>query len=193
MAKGVEDTAFYRWLRLTALNEVGGDPAHLGVPPEELHAWCGRSCSATGPTAMTTLSTHDTKRSRGRPGPAGRARRAAAGVGPTQVAGWRAATAAYRARRCSTPTPSTCSGRPWSAPGRSTRGRLTAYLEKATREAKLHTTWTEPDAAYDDAVRDFAEQVLADAERAWPRVAAFVDRLAPAVAGQRARPEAACS
>ena len=38
MAKGVEDTAFYRWLRLIALNEVGGDPRHLGVTPEELHA-----------------------------------------------------------------------------------------------------------------------------------------------------------
>ena len=38
MAKGVEDTAFYRWHRLVALNEVGGDPAHFGVPPEEFHA-----------------------------------------------------------------------------------------------------------------------------------------------------------
>ncbi len=62
MAKGVEDTAFYRWLRLTSLNEVGGDPGHLGVEPADLHAWCARQ-QADWPTAMTTLSTHDTKRS----------------------------------------------------------------------------------------------------------------------------------
>ena len=46
MAKGVEDTAFYRWLRLTALNEVGGDPDRFGVPPAEFHARCaGRVAS----------------------------------------------------------------------------------------------------------------------------------------------------
>ena len=50
MAKGVEDTAFYRWLRLTSLNEVGGDPAHLGVPPEELARLVRRRQLATGPT-----------------------------------------------------------------------------------------------------------------------------------------------
>ena len=71
MAKGVEDTAFYRWLRLVALNEVGGDPdaprrAGRGVP-----RLCAARCS-DWPAAMTTLSTHDTKRSRGRAGPARR-------------------------------------------------------------------------------------------------------------------------
>ena len=43
MAKGVEDTAFYRWHRLVALNEVGGDPEHLGVPPEEFHAFAAHA------------------------------------------------------------------------------------------------------------------------------------------------------
>src|SRR5205085_10282203 len=62
MAKGVEDTAFYRWHRLVALNEVGGDPSYLGVPPEEFHAYAA-SLQADWPAAMTTLSTHDTKRS----------------------------------------------------------------------------------------------------------------------------------
>ena len=42
MAKGVEDTAFYRWFRLTSLNEVGGDPEHFGVTPEEFHAFAAR-------------------------------------------------------------------------------------------------------------------------------------------------------
>ena len=49
MAKGVEDTAFYRWSRLVSLNEVGGDPVRFAVPPEEFHAYCART--ARGPAA----------------------------------------------------------------------------------------------------------------------------------------------
>ena len=49
MAKGVEDTAFYRWHRLVALNEVGGEPEHLGVPPEEFHAYAVARSSRRGP------------------------------------------------------------------------------------------------------------------------------------------------
>ena len=63
MAKGVEDTAFYRWTRFTARNEVGGDPAQFGVTPDEFHDAAERPAAAAGRTAMTTLSTHDTKRS----------------------------------------------------------------------------------------------------------------------------------
>ena len=62
MAKGIEDTAFYRYARLTGLNEVGGDPGHVGLAPDELHTFAARQL-ATWPTTMTTLSTHDTKRS----------------------------------------------------------------------------------------------------------------------------------
>ena len=61
MAKGVEDTAFYRWSRLAALNEVGGDPDRFGVSPAEFHAFAGR-LARDWPATMTTLSTHDTKR-----------------------------------------------------------------------------------------------------------------------------------
>ena len=88
MAKGVEDTAFYRWLRLTSLNEVGGDPAHFGVTVDELHEWCSRQLGSW-PDAMTTLSTHDTKRSEDV-----RARLAVLSELPqewaAQVTGWRA-------------------------------------------------------------------------------------------------------
>ncbi len=62
MAKGVEDTAFYRWFRLSSLNEVGGDPEHFGVSPEEFHAFSAQ-LNRRWPRTMTTLSTHDTKRS----------------------------------------------------------------------------------------------------------------------------------
>ncbi len=176
MAKGVEDTAFYRWLRFTALNEVGGDPSHLGVSPEEFHAWCERQ-QRTWPSAMTTLSTHDTKRSEDV-----RARLfALTELVPEwsgEVASWRAASSAYRPAELDANTAyliwQTLLGAwPLDAP------RLQGYLEKATREAKRHTTWTEPGPAYDDAVRAFAEQVIADpAVRAG--VEAFVQRLAPA-------------
>jgi (1->4)-alpha-D-glucan 1-alpha-D-glucosylmutase len=176
MAKGVEDTAFYRWLRLTSLNEVGGSPAHLGVPPEEFHAWCARQM-ATWPVAMTTLSTHDTKRSEDV-----RARLAVLSELPgewsARVTTWRAATAAYRPADLDANTEylvwQTLVGA-WPLDA----GRLTAYLEKATREAKRRTTWTEPDEEYDAAVHFFAEQVLADPV-VTTEVADFVDRLAPA-------------
>ena len=63
MAKGIEDTAFYRWHRLVALNEVGGDPGMLDeASPERLHAWAAHQ-QQHWPLGMTTLSTHDTKRS----------------------------------------------------------------------------------------------------------------------------------
>ncbi|MDQ3464197.1 MAG: malto-oligosyltrehalose synthase [Actinomycetota bacterium] len=62
MAKGVEDTAYYRWSRFVALNEVGGDPTRFGLTVAEFHAACGRR-QEHSPDGMTTLSTHDTKRS----------------------------------------------------------------------------------------------------------------------------------
>ncbi len=176
MAKGIEDTAFYRWLRLTALNEVGGDPAHLGVGVDELHAWCARQL-ATWPDAMTTLSTHDTKRSEDV-----RARLSVLSELPQEWGGsvmaWRAATGQHRSSVLDANTEylvwQTLVGA-WPIDA----DRLTAYLEKSTREAKRRTTWTEPDAEYDDAVASFARAVLAD-EEAVAAVATFVERVAPA-------------
>jgi (1->4)-alpha-D-glucan 1-alpha-D-glucosylmutase len=173
MAKGVEDTAFYRWLRLTSLNEVGGDPGHLGTTVEELHRWCGRQL-ARWPASMTTLSTHDTKRSEDV-----RARLALLSELPAEwgarVTAWRATSAAYRPAELDANTEyllwqTVVGAFPLDAP------RLTAYLEKATREAKRRTTWTAPDPAYDEAVRDFAERVIAD-DDLMADVAAFVERL----------------
>ncbi|MGL1344669.1 hypothetical protein ACSTKE_00170, partial [Vibrio parahaemolyticus] len=61
MAKGVEDTAFYRYTRLGSLTEVGGDPAEFSLDVDGFHA-AQAARQASWPTAMTTLSTHDTKR-----------------------------------------------------------------------------------------------------------------------------------
>jgi (1->4)-alpha-D-glucan 1-alpha-D-glucosylmutase len=127
---------------------------------------------------MTTLSTHDTKRSEDV-----RARLFALSEVPDRwgraVSEWRAATASYRPPLLDANTEyllwQTLVGVwPLSAP------RLLAYLEKATREAKVHTTWTEPNEPYDEAVRDFAEQLLADGE-VLESVAEFVASIEPVV------------
>lgn len=164
MAKGVEDTAFYRWHRLVALNEVGGDPGRFGVTPEEFHAYAGR-LQRDWPATMTTLSTHDTKRSEDV-----RARLAALAELTEEwaeaVRGWTEQALRFRSFE-GHPDPATTyllwqtlvgtfDGAPIP------RDRLAAYLEKATREAKRFTTWTSPDPAYDEAVAAYATAVLDD-------------------------------
>jgi (1->4)-alpha-D-glucan 1-alpha-D-glucosylmutase len=167
MAKGVEDTAFYRWWRLSALNEVGGDPTRFGVPPEAFHAYASRQ-QRDWPRSMTTLSTHDTKRSEDV-----RARLYALTEFTAEwadaVREWHDAAAPYRSR----------DGWPddateylvwqtlvgtWSAEGPLSMERLGQYLTKATREAKRQTSWTNPDPDYDAAVQAFGRGVLGDAE-----------------------------
>jgi (1->4)-alpha-D-glucan 1-alpha-D-glucosylmutase len=176
MAKGVEDTAFYRWFRLACLNEVGGDPDHFGVPPSQFHAFCAR-LQRDWPLTMTTLSTHDTKRSEDV-----RARLAVLSELPDAwtraVTAWRAAAAAHHSDGWPDPVTEyllwqTVVGA-WPLPA----DRLVRYLEKATREAKRFTSWTTPDEGYDRAVRVFAERVLGD-DPLRAQVQAFVERLAP--------------
>jgi (1->4)-alpha-D-glucan 1-alpha-D-glucosylmutase len=161
-AKGVEDTAFYRYHRLVALNDVGGDPARLGVSPADFHAACAEAAAAR-PRAMLTTATHDTKR-----GEDVRARLAALTELPEA---WEAAV-----RRWSEMNRRHRTG---DLPDRNTEyllyqtlvgawpvspDRLWAYLEKAVREAKVHTSWLAPDAGYEEAVRGFALGVLEDPE-----------------------------
>jgi len=150
---------------------------HVGVTPEKFHGWCARA-QRDWPDAMTTLSTHDTKRSEDV-----RARLFALSELPDRwgraVSEWRAATAAYRPSLLDANTEyliwQTLVGVwPLSAP------RLIAYLEKATREAKQLTTWTEPNEPYDAAVRDFAERLLGDSE-VLESVAEFVASIEPVV------------
>ncbi len=144
MAKGVEDTTFYRFHRLTALNEVGGDPAALeGPDPAALHLWAEAQLDSW-PDGLTTLSTHDTKRDEDV-----RARLLAAAE---DVIGWRAlwslVEAAAGEHGVDAPTAyllmQTLVGA-WPL----TPERLSEYLLKAAREAKMHTTWSDPDEAYE--------------------------------------------
>jgi (1->4)-alpha-D-glucan 1-alpha-D-glucosylmutase len=159
MAKGVEDTAFYRWFRLASLDEVGGDPERFGLASEEVHAFAER-LQREWPTTMTTLSTHDTKRSEDV-----RARLAVLSELPTAwaetVRGWWSAAAPHRDPLLDARTEylvwQTLVGTwPISAE------RVHAYVEKAIREAKVRTSWTSPDTDYEDAVHRFVDGVLAD-------------------------------
>jgi (1->4)-alpha-D-glucan 1-alpha-D-glucosylmutase len=177
MAKGVEDTTFYRWHRLAALNEVGGRPEQFAVFPDELHDWAGRQQDER-PFSMTTLSTHDTKRSEDV-----RARMLALSEVPDawreSVTGWRDAAGAYRSAG-GWPDPVTeyllwqtvVGTWPISAE------RLTAYVTKAAREAKLHTTWTDPDVEYESALAAFATGVVGDPAIV-ASVGAFVEQIRP--------------
>lgn len=159
MAKGIEDTAFYRWHRLVSLNEVGGDPGRFAVSPDELLEFAQRSAAAW-PKAMTALSTHDTKRSEDV-----RARLSAISERPHEWQTWvrdaQELARPYRGERLDGATEyllwQTLVGA-WPID----EERLASYAQKAVREAKQHTTWTAPDAGYEAAVSSFVEGVLSD-------------------------------
>jgi (1->4)-alpha-D-glucan 1-alpha-D-glucosylmutase len=159
MAKGVEDTAFYCYNRLTAMNEVGSDPAHDGVSVEDFHAY-NATMQATHPATMTTLSTHDTKRSDDV-----RARLAVLSEIPDRFADavehWSANTRQYRGEILDRGTEyfyyQTLIGA-WPI----TTERMQAYMEKAMREAKEQTSWVANNKEYEDALRNFIERTLAD-------------------------------
>jgi (1->4)-alpha-D-glucan 1-alpha-D-glucosylmutase len=155
MAKGVEDTTFYRWNRFVALNEVGGDPARFGVSPAEFHAALAAR-EASWSSTMTTLSTHDTKRSEDV-----RARLAVLAEVPAE---W-----GERLHRWAKAHP---------LPDRSlellawqnlvgawpiSEERFSGYLTKASKEAKLVTSYVAAVAEVDEAVAGWTAEVLADA------------------------------
>ena len=161
MAKGIEDTAFYRWHRLVALNEVGADPA-VGERPEEavaaLHTWAAHQADHW-PRGMTTLSTHDTKRSEDV-----RARILAV-AGDADA--WRALSAAGAAAAQRHGVDAPTAHLVWQTlvgAGRVSPERLHDYLTKALREAKLHTTWVAPDEDYEARVLALAHDMAGDGE-----------------------------
>jgi (1->4)-alpha-D-glucan 1-alpha-D-glucosylmutase len=172
-AKGVEDTAFYRHSRLLSLNEVGGDPGKFGHSLAEFHRHAEMLQSQT-PTAMTTLSTHDTKR-----GEDVRARLAVLSELPRE---WERALRGWLARGDKLGCPDGRTGYffwqtlvgAWPLDVE----RAARYMEKATREAKLATSWQAPDAKYDEAVRAFITEVFSDSDLL-SEVESFVDTLEP--------------
>jgi (1->4)-alpha-D-glucan 1-alpha-D-glucosylmutase len=172
MAKGVEDTAFYRWSRLSSLNEVGGDPAKFSVPPAEFHDYCAE-VAREHPATMTTLSTHDTKRQEDV-----RARLAVLSELP---ADWAEMAGRWRDRAPDSPLEPDLDYLMWQTllgAWPLSADRLKEYLTKAMREAKTRTSWTAQDTAYEEAVLAHVDAVFAD-EALTQDVAAFADALAP--------------
>ncbi len=170
MAKGVEDRAFYRWSRLTSLNEVGADPSEFSLTADAFHDAMARRQS-TAPEAMTTLSTHDTKR--------GEDVRARINVLAEDPAGW-AETVDALLEAAPAPDPGFANLLWQAAVGAwpISRERLHGYAEKAMREAGDRTTWTAPDASYESRVH-----ALVDAAYDDPAVAALVEDAATRLAG----------
>lgn len=196
MAKALEDTAFYRYLRLVSLNDVGGDPARFGLSPTAFHE-ANRRRLRDHPFSLLATATHDHKR-----GEDVRARLAVLSEMPQewsrQVRRWGRLT--QRKKR-------EIDGRP--APGRndeylfyqtivgawpyglvppdftgidSFRDRIRGYMVKAAREAKLRTSWAAPDEDYESALTQFVDRVL-DPAQSRPLleiVAAFAERIAAA-------------
>jgi (1->4)-alpha-D-glucan 1-alpha-D-glucosylmutase len=165
MAKGVEDTAFYRWFRLTALNEVGGDPGRFSLPVEAFHR-ANLERAERFPRHLLATTTHDTKRS----GDV-RARLAALAAVPDA---W-AELARAKAGAFDDPNEGTLALQTVVGAWPLSADRLEAYLVKALREGKRTTNWLEPDEAHERRVAGAAAALLAD-----PDVEAFALRLAEA-------------
>jgi len=167
MAKGVEDTTFFRYHRLLALNEVGAEPDIFGTSSEDAHAWLAARARQL-PRSMSASTTHDTKRSED-----GRARLAVLSELPRE---WRREVRSWS--RLNERWRQTINGRvlpdanteyylyqsliaAWEgASDAEFRQRIAEHLRKAMREAKVHTSWVSPDEAYEGAVIGFAEAIL---------------------------------
>ncbi|MCE5228371.1 malto-oligosyltrehalose synthase, partial [bacterium] len=177
MAKGYEDTALYVYNRLVTLNEVGGRPDRFGVPREEFHAH-NIDRRRYWPQTMLAGSTHDTKRSEDV--------RARIAVLSEMPGPWRAALGRWSHRNA--PRKTIIDGRaapdrndeyllyqtlvgawPPEPPGSEAfdrfRERILAYMQKAVKEAKVHTSWISANEAYDKALARFVDRVLDNTRR----------------------------
>lgn len=158
MAKGVEDTAFYRYARLLALNDVGGDPGRFSVSVADFHR--GNSERAERfPRNLLVTQTHDTKRS----GDV-RARIGALASMPEEFAAhvrnWLSVCRSLTSGGAPTPVEQLFIFQTLLGVWPISEERLHGYLEKAMREAKQHTTWVDVDEAHEAAVQQFAKALL---------------------------------
>jgi (1->4)-alpha-D-glucan 1-alpha-D-glucosylmutase len=173
MAKSVEDTVFYTYNRLVSLNEVGGSPDRYGVSVVAFHRQNAERCERW-PHSLLATSTHDTKR--------GEDMRARLHVLSELSGEWQAALTRWGRLNSSKktvveeqPAPDrndeyllyqtfigAWPAEPLSAEGLARfRERIAAYMQKATKEAKVHTSWINPNEEYDTAVQQFIFRLLA--------------------------------
>lgn len=164
MAKGMEDTAFYCFNRLISLNEVGGDPDAFGISVEAFHRHC-EYIQKYYPRTLCATATHDTKR-----GEDTRLRIDLLSEIPEK---WAAAVKRWMRMTAGHQTPQNKG----DLPDANTRylffqtlvgawpideKRITGYMLKAVKEAKIHTSWIQPDAFYENAVTGFVQHCLSD-------------------------------
>jgi (1->4)-alpha-D-glucan 1-alpha-D-glucosylmutase len=177
-AKALEDTAFYVYARLVSLNEVGGEPRRFGTSVKDFHALNAHR-REKWPGSLAATSTHDTKRSEDV-----RVRISALSEVPREwralLTRWARQNLRFRTEAEGEPAPDrnvelllyqTLVGtlpdpapKPETDAWKAYAGRVTAYMEKATREAKVHTSWTNVNREYEDAVKRFAEGILGSPE-----------------------------
>ena len=192
MAKGLEDTAFYRYNRFLALNEVGGSPEKFGVSIAQFHAANQQRAKRTPHAhAQHVHARHEARRGCSRS--AGGAFRVAGGMGrarngvePHSARARGRVRGARRHRAATTNTPSTSSSLPRGrrsflerideAELDAFRQRIEGAMVKSLREAKLHTTWAAPDVEYENAVLDFVRRAL-DGSRSNPFLENFTEFL----------------
>lgn len=174
MAKGIEDTAFYRYFPLASLNEVGGDPLRGVRTVDDFHRR-NLARQADWPESLICTSTHDTKRSED-----ARARISVLSEIPhlwqKALNRWARINRPHRREVDGEPAPSRNDEflfyqslvgiwplvPPQKKELRELAERMANYMEKATREAKVHTSWINPDSEYDKAVREYVTTVLDD-------------------------------
>jgi (1->4)-alpha-D-glucan 1-alpha-D-glucosylmutase len=168
MAKSLEDTAFYRYHRLLALNEVGGNPAAPALSRDRFDAAMADRAGSS-PHAMTATATHDTKR-----GEDARMRLASlselAGEWGAAVAQWKLLNARYITSRGRPRCPSLADeymiyqalvgAWPLQGPDEAFTRRVQAFALKAGREAKQDTSWINPNEAYENSVAAFVDAIL---------------------------------
>ena len=174
MAKGVEDTALYRYNRLISLNDVGGDPEEFGFPPAKFHRASSHR-ARHWPHTMLATSTHDNKRSEDV--------RTRIDVLSEMGAGWRLQLAKWSKLNASRKTwvdgaaaptrndeyllyqtllGSFPPGEPRGPALVAYRDRIVAYMQKATREAKARTSWAHVNEPYEAATTSFVHALLDD-------------------------------
>jgi len=180
MAKGLEDTVFYIYNRLVALNEVGGEPQQFGLSVEAFHE-SNIDRQRNWPTALLATSTHDTKRSEDV-----RARIVAISEIPEpwrrSLQRWRQANRRWKRTINDMEAPDANeeyllyqtlvgtwpiqdSGEPEAAVNAEYIERIQAYMAKALHEAKLNTSWIQPNKAWDAAMCDFVAKILESSPR----------------------------
>jgi len=180
MAKGLEDTVFYIYNRLTGLNEVGGEPQQFGSSVETFHEW-NLDRHRNWPASLLATSTHDTKRSEDV-----RARVVAISEIPElwrrSLQRWRMANRRWKRMISDLKAPDAneeyllyqtllgtwpmrMDGEPESVPTQEYVERIQAYMAKALHEAKINTSWIQPNEEWDGAMRDFVTKILEGTSR----------------------------